>query len=359
MNRIKKIFSYLILIIVGLFSSGIVVNAADYAWPGFDDNIVQTLKKKYPEYEYCVYSVGNVLTSNDFAKISKFYSNQKYIFAYSSTTNQLKFVNYDLQLKSIDIDGYAWDKRGFNQSIHFSKDLDEKLNQDTIEFSNEEAELFQSYIKNKFPELAEKYLNQLNEEISELVKRESIICDISSIREQKINELNEYIRNIIGRYNDEVVTAIEVSIMKKQEAGEDSTKLDEIKDAVLVDYNDFVEKSNKITSELIDFYSYYNKVDGECQAILGEDALDLINEVIKWLRISVPIILVVFGSIDFGKAVIADDKDIMKKASSSFIKRCIVAIAIFFLPTLINILISIFNSVSKKPLADLINCGIK
>lgn len=77
----------------------------------------------------------------------------------------------------------------------------------------------------------------------------------------------------------------------------------------------------------------------DCEEIMG-DALDVIQEVFDWIKIIVPILLILFGGLDFSKAVVMNDKDILQKAVSNFVKRCIAALAIFFLPTLINLLLS-------------------
>ncbi len=61
---------------------------------------------------------------------------------------------------------------------------------------------------------------------------------------------------------------------------------------------------------------------------------------LSWFKIIIPILLIVFGMIDFGKAIVASKNDEIKKATSSLIKRIIAAITIFFLPTII---VMVFN----------------
>lgn len=52
----------------------------------------------------------------------------------------------------------------------------------------------------------------------------------------------------------------------------------------------------------------------------------------KWL---VPLIIIVLGMIDFGKAVIASDEKAINKSASSLIRRIIAGLAVFFAPTII------------------------
>lgn len=53
-------------------------------------------------------------------------------------------------------------------------------------------------------------------------------------------------------------------------------------------------------------------------------------------KLLIPILLIIFGSIDYGKAVISSDADAVKKATNTFMMRVIAGVAIFFLPTVIN-----------------------
>lgn len=59
------------------------------------------------------------------------------------------------------------------------------------------------------------------------------------------------------------------------------------------------------------------------------------------VQIGVPIILIIFGVIDLGKAVIASDEKEIKAAQSRLIKRCIYAAAIFFVVTFVTLIMDI------------------
>ena len=71
------------------------------------------------------------------------------------------------------------------------------------------------------------------------------------------------------------------------------------------------------------------------------DIKDHVQTLFDWVKILAPILLIVFGIIDFGKATITNDNDALKKATTSFIKRAIAAVAIFFLPLIINLLLNL------------------
>lgn len=57
----------------------------------------------------------------------------------------------------------------------------------------------------------------------------------------------------------------------------------------------------------------------------------------------IPIILIVFAVIDFGKAVIASDEKEVKAAQSRLIKRCIYAALIFFVVYLVQAIMDIVS----------------
>ena len=59
------------------------------------------------------------------------------------------------------------------------------------------------------------------------------------------------------------------------------------------------------------------------------------------VQIGIPILLIVFGTIDLGKAVISSDEKEVKQAQSRLIKRCIYAAAIFFIVTFVTLVMSL------------------
>ena len=66
-----------------------------------------------------------------------------------------------------------------------------------------------------------------------------------------------------------------------------------------------------------------------------------LGHIMNFIKILVPIIIIVMGSIDFIKAVIAQKDDEMKKSQSIFIKRLIYGIATFFVISIISFLIGL------------------
>ena len=81
-------------------------------------------------------------------------------------------------------------------------------------------------------------------------------------------------------------------------------------------------------------------VDDGCRGLLP-----IVRVVRKGLfplvQIVIPIILIIYAVIDLGKAVIASDEKEIKAAQSRLIKRCIYAAAIFFVVTIVTVIMNI------------------
>lgn len=69
------------------------------------------------------------------------------------------------------------------------------------------------------------------------------------------------------------------------------------------------------------------------------------NGLFPVLQIGIPIILIVLGTLDLGKAVISSDDKAVKEAQGKLIKRCIYAICVFFIVTIISLLFTMVNEV--------------
>lgn len=80
-----------------------------------------------------------------------------------------------------------------------------------------------------------------------------------------------------------------------------------------------------------------------CKSNAGKQIFSFLGQLVDIIMIVVPIILIIMGTIDFVKAVIAQKTDEMKKAQNTFIKRVIIAVIIFFVPAIVTFLISIIN----------------
>lgn len=76
-----------------------------------------------------------------------------------------------------------------------------------------------------------------------------------------------------------------------------------------------------------------------------------IGYIMMVFKIVIPLLLLILGMVDLGKAVVASDDKAIKGATKQLAMRAIAAIIIFFIPTLISFVFSIvsgFNGVIKE-----------
>lgn len=60
------------------------------------------------------------------------------------------------------------------------------------------------------------------------------------------------------------------------------------------------------------------------------------------IQIGIPILLILMGSIDMGRAVASVDDKAIKDSASRFVRRCIAAVAVFFVVTIVTVLMNMF-----------------
>ncbi|MCI8575798.1 MAG: hypothetical protein HFI09_04945 [Bacilli bacterium] len=84
---------------------------------------------------------------------------------------------------------------------------------------------------------------------------------------------------------------------------------------------------------------------GFCEA--SANIWQTVGYILMVFKIVIPILLIVFGMIDLGKAVIASKDDEIKKATKSLMFRAISAVIIFFIPTLVGVIMGIVGNFSS------------
>jgi hypothetical protein len=95
---------------------------------------------------------------------------------------------------------------------------------------------------------------------------------------------------------------------------------------------DIMEKCSKIDSELSTF----------------------VHNIILLIKTAVPIILVLFGMLDFAKGVIASKEDEIKKGQQTFFKRLIAATIVFFMVSFTQLIIGILDNQTN---GEIWNCA--
>lgn len=124
-----------------------------------------------------------------------------------------------------------------------------------------------------------------------------------------------------------------------------------------------LEKDNTISGiddsqDWINDYEEQQSENPDCKdAILGdpndEDSVAwLLQQVLNYIKILGPILVVILSSIDFAQVIIKSDDEAMKKAQKKLIIRLLLAASLFFIPTLVEVMLNIFG-IASAPM-----CGI-
>ena len=83
----------------------------------------------------------------------------------------------------------------------------------------------------------------------------------------------------------------------------------------------------------------------------------VVSTLVLIIKIAVPILLIIFGMLDLGKAVVAAKEDEIKKGQQTFIKRLITAVIVFFVIQVVQIIIR-FVSGNDNSVAQCFNCFV-
>lgn len=197
---------------------------------------------------------------------------------------------------------------------------------------------------------------KLNGEIEPCEKNSSVV--VSEVKElvklkEKIESAND---NSLLTYSEELKKYNANKYCLDEDKKMLSDKINEIM-PILNDKINNLKLDEKEKKELQNNYDDVNRQNGEVGELpnlqpvafacsrLDPSLKQVLKLVLKWVRILVPIILIILVSIDFAQAVISQDQDAVKKATSKAIKRAIAALAVFFVPFLVSLMIDWFDRI--------------
>ena len=84
----------------------------------------------------------------------------------------------------------------------------------------------------------------------------------------------------------------------------------------------------------------------------------IVSTIITIVQIVVPVLLIIFGMLDLGKAVIAAKEDEIKKGQQTFIKRLIAGAIVFFVILIVQTIVR-FVSNGSASVMQCFNCFIR
>lgn len=71
----------------------------------------------------------------------------------------------------------------------------------------------------------------------------------------------------------------------------------------------------------------------------------MVDSILDYVRVIVPILIIVLGVFDLAKAVIAGKEDEMRKSQLTFIKRLILGVVVFFVPLVVDVVMNLADLV--------------
>lgn len=87
----------------------------------------------------------------------------------------------------------------------------------------------------------------------------------------------------------------------------------------------------------------FNILEVTCDSIPSE-ITNILGSVVTLIQIGIPIILVILGMMDLGKAVTSQKEDEIKKAQSLLIKRLIYGVAVFLVVAIVKFVFGILGN---------------
>lgn len=173
------------------------------------------------------------------------------------------------------------------------------------------------------------------------------------VESYKTNRVCAYIANdnekykVLSNLNDNVKTALDDAVKRLSETNAiDDETSKELTENLTESYNK-IKQNIPHTMKVASYPTPYS-----CNELLDQDLKDVIQLVLKWIRILVPILLIVLTAVDFAQCVISQDNDAIKKAVSKVIKRGIAALGVFFIPLFVSVMIDWLDDPAISPLKD-------
>lgn len=84
--------------------------------------------------------------------------------------------------------------------------------------------------------------------------------------------------------------------------------------------------------------------------------INIVSTIIMVIKFGVPVLLIIFGMLDLGKAVMASKEDEIKKGQQLFIKRLIAATIVFFVITIVQLVVNLATSDSETKDGNIWDC---
>ena len=90
-----------------------------------------------------------------------------------------------------------------------------------------------------------------------------------------------------------------------------------------------------------------------CEGILVPNTLfNVVSTIIKGIKIVVPILLIIWGMMDFTKSVVAKKEEDIKKYQKAFVSRLISALVVFLIIFVVQLAVNLVSGVEDRSNPD-------
>lgn len=78
------------------------------------------------------------------------------------------------------------------------------------------------------------------------------------------------------------------------------------------------------------------------------NAWQVVGYILTIFKIIIPCLLIIYGMFDLGKAVISNKEDEIKKSTKTLLRRAIAAVIIFFIPTIVSVIMGLIQGFNEN-----------
>ena len=104
--------------------------------------------------------------------------------------------------------------------------------------------------------------------------------------------------------------------------------------------------------------AYKDVTCGNLTASFSSQIPEITHLIVTLIQIGVPVLLIIFGMLDLGKAVMAQKEDEIKKAQQTFFKRLIAAVLVFFVVMIVQVVTKLVAGNEGNEIWDCVDCFI-
>lgn len=165
-----------------------------------------------------------------------------------------------------------------------------------------------------------------------------------------INSVKAYscaeIQKNIDKYNEikKELSKLDCTITNDEKVVNSCNSLRLNKNAILTNIYHSKDDSNKCDNIRNSVDDILKENENNCGTVFNGDLKKFTNKVMNLFYIVGPILLILFGTLDFSRATVSGEKDALNKAGKRFSKRLLATILLFLSPVIVNIIISLNTS---------------